>query len=74
MTADGFSENPQKSAPLYTVTYHLTDGSTKTYEFCAYDDRNYAVFGSDGSQEYYIRQKKLEEMMTAIEQVAEAEE
>lgn len=67
LTADGFSQNPQKGAALYTVVYHLTDGSSKTYEYCEYDDRNYAVFGSDGSREYFIRKKKLEDMFTAME-------
>lgn len=72
LTADGFSQNPQKSASLYTVVYHLTDGSSKMYEYCEYDDRNYAVFGSDGSQEYFIRKKKLEDMLNAIENPAES--
>lgn len=67
LTADGFSQNPQKSSALYTVVYHLTDGSSKSYEYCEYDDRNYAVFGSDGSQEYFIRKKKLEDMFSAIQ-------
>lgn len=67
LTADGFSQNPQKGTPLYTVVYYLTNGSSKTYEYCDYDDRNYAVFGSDGSREYFIRKKKLEDMFSAIE-------
>ncbi len=71
LTADGFSQNPQKGTALYTVVYHLTDGSSKTYEYCEYDDRNYAVFGSDGSREYFIRKKKLEDMLSAIENPAE---
>lgn len=70
MIADGFAENPRYTTPEYTVTFFRRDGSVNTVKYCAYDDRNYAVYNTDGRCEFIIRRKNLEEMFASIDKLA----
>ncbi len=70
LLADDFAQNPRYSAPEYTVTYYMRDGSVKQNNYCAYDDRSYAAYDKNGKCEYIIRKKKLDAMFASIENVA----
>lgn len=68
LMADEFAKAPAYSTPEYTITFYMKDGTVKKSEYCAYDDRNYAVY-SNGKCEFVIRRKKLEEMFASLENV-----
>ncbi|MBE7029974.1 MAG: DUF4340 domain-containing protein [Ruminococcaceae bacterium] len=69
LLADGFCDDAVHGAPVFVITYHLVDGTTKRYEYVPYDERNYAVF-SGGRCEYRILKKELDNMYASIENVA----
>jgi len=69
LMADDFALNPKYSTPEYTVIFYFRDGTVKKNEYCHYDDRNYAVYNSNGTCEFILRKKKLNEMFDSLENV-----
>lgn len=69
LTASGMIEAQPAGSPVVTVVYHLVDGTTETLQFLDYDDRNYAAV-IDGVCEFRILKKDVENMLTAVQDVA----
>lgn len=73
LTADGFSTGAKRSGIRATVVYHLLNGTVKSYDYCDYDERNYAVFDQTGNSEYFIKKKKVDDMLASVKAVAAGE-
>lgn len=64
-------DNPTYREPAVTITYSLTDGTSKSVEFVPYNSNFYAVF-RDGISEFLISRAKLDRMHRAFDEALAA--
>ena len=70
MIADEFAVRPVYREPDCTVTFYRKDGTVNKIQYCPYDDRNYAVYNSNGTCEFIIRRKNVDDMLSSLEKIS----
>lgn len=74
LTADGFSGHPARGQSYVTITFHMSDGTVQAYSYGPYDERNYAAYDQNGASTFFVRQKKVEDMLTALQTAASGQD